>query len=457
MRKIIYITLLLSFLPLLVKAQTPKRIHDLKSLTDSSGTVHLFYRIFSEYEGTEYITDNIYHYNTQTGEEVLFFENFYDDRLGFPFSQNITDYKFLDNDPENYVFTIRYCDNECSELVGRNDSTEGMGGLFVTMDNLNVVGTDSGRVYVEAFGETIIGRNGGRDWPDVDAETFEEIPDSSKLVFPLTSLSPYNDSLMFGIRYSFGADDNGFFRSQDKGNTSEFVSDTLYGNSIQYDINEETIYLLDTIGAPGSDQNCSIDPCKYGLYRSDAKGESDSWQMRNVFSQNATLVAHPIESGKLYAWTTDSLLVSEDYGGHFEILVKPTKEITGFTATPYGEYYTTNSTLYKIQGDNLVELFSIPVSNEVFQDIPNENKLLQNYPNPFNPTTTISYEMKSPGQAVIKLYTVTGQLVTELLNTYKTPGSYSFQLNGADLSSGTYILRGRLGDMMDSKIITLIK
>jgi hypothetical protein len=391
------------------------------------------------------------------GRKSFFLEHFYDARYGFPYSSAVTDYKFLDNDPQNVVLIRSYCDNECSDYVGRKDSSEGMGGLFVTIKNLNVEGTDIGRVYVEAFGETIIGRNGGRDWPNADAENFEEIPDSSKLGFPLTSLSPFNDSLMFGKRYSFGANDNGFFRSQDKGNTSEFVSDTLFGNSIKYDVNEETIYLLDTIGAPSSDQNCVIDPCKYGLYRSNAKGESDSWEIRKVFSQNSKLIAHINKSGKLYVWNTDSVLVTEDFGETFEVLLNPAKEITGFSVGQPEEYYTTTSKLYNYENGNSIELFSIPVSNEYQTEIPKQNKLLQNYPNPFNPTTTISYQMEQPGQVSIKLYTITGQLVKELLRTYNTSGTYSFQLNGDHLSSGMYILRGRLGEHIESRTITLIK
>ncbi|WP_340103724.1 T9SS type A sorting domain-containing protein [Rhodohalobacter sp. 8-1] len=99
------------------------------------------------------------------------------------------------------------------------------------------------------------------------------------------------------------------------------------------------------------------------------------------------------------------------------------------------------------------------VSNE--RDIPVEEVrnffLSSPYPNPFNPTTTISYQMEQPGQVTINLYTITGQLVKELLNTYNTSGTYSFQLNGGNLSSGMYILRGRLGEQTESRTITLIK
>src|SRR6056297_1993738 len=104
MKTLLLSVLLLVGLNSLVTAQTPVKIHDLKSLTDSSGTIHLFYRIFAEYEGTEYNTDNIYHYNTETGEQRLFLEYYYDARSGFCDSVDISDYKCLDHVPENDVF-----------------------------------------------------------------------------------------------------------------------------------------------------------------------------------------------------------------------------------------------------------------------------------------------------------------------------------------------------------------
>ena len=113
MKRLLLVLLITLYLIPLSFAQIPQKIHDLKSLTDSSGTVHLFYRIYAEYEGTEYSTDHIYRYNTETGEEELFLEDFYDTRFGFPYSQTINDYEFLNNDIQNFVFITTYCDNEC--------------------------------------------------------------------------------------------------------------------------------------------------------------------------------------------------------------------------------------------------------------------------------------------------------------------------------------------------------
>tara|TARA_R110002126_G_scaffold23823_1_gene83225 strand:+ start:5731 stop:7083 length:1353 start_codon:yes stop_codon:yes gene_type:complete len=444
-------------------AQIPQKIHDLKSLTDSSGTVHLFYRIYAEYEGTEYSTDHIYRYNTETGEEELFLEDFYDTRFGFPYSQTINDYEFLNNDIQNFVFITTYCDNECFVTISRNDSLDMMGGLFVTMDYLNVEGPDSGRVYVEAYGKVVIGRNGGRDWPTPNEDNDFEIPDSSKLDFPLISLSPYNDSLMFGRKFFHADGENAFLRSIDKGLTSEFISDTLLPNDIYFDSDSNAVYMIDVLSTPVPKINCEVNICNYGLFTNKHRENADFWELKQIFPSSVNtpsfpeIFTHPTESGMLYVWNADSVLVTEDYGENFEVLLNSDEDITGFSIGDIKEYYTTTSTLYSLENGNSVELFSILVSNEHQIEIPKQNKLLQNYPNPFNPTTTISYQMNRSGQVTIRLYTITGQLVKELLNKYNTSGTYHFQLNGDNLSSGMYILRGRLGENIESKTITLIK
>ncbi|SMO58684.1 Por secretion system C-terminal sorting domain-containing protein [Gracilimonas mengyeensis] len=434
----------------LVFAQTPQRIHDLKSLTDSSGTDHLFYRIDTGTDDSDSYTNHVYHYNSKTGQEKVLILHY-----GNSWTNNrVLDYKFLDNDPGNYVYIHN---SEEYTFISRSDSTEIAGGFYVTMDHLTVEGTNNGRVYVEVNGGMVIGRNGGRDWPKIDIDSFDEIPDSSRLAFPLRSLSPYDDSLMFGIDYTFGSDNNGFYRSIDQGITKEFISDSLYGSNIQYDSNGTFIYLIDTIGAPGSDVNCSLEQCKYGLYISSTKGEQGSWSLVKVFKGHVHIQTHSKESGKLYVWNSDSVLASNDYGEHFEVLIDPQEKITGFTATDSSIYYTTISTLYELKDGQSTELLSIPVSNETPEHIPTQHELLQNYPNPFNPVTTISFKMKQPDIAKIELYNIQGQKIKDLVNEHKMEGTHIITLDGSDLSSGTYIIQAKLGGQLQTQFISLIK
>lgn len=443
------------FLSCLSKAQTPVKIHDLKTLTDSTGVEHLFYRIYETYEGTDYLLDNIYHFNTQTRSDTLFLESFYDRRLGFPFNQAIRDYKFLNNDPENFVYITTYCFQECEDTISRSDSIDIMGGPFVFMDHLIVEGTDSGRVYIEVNEQIIIGQNGGRDWPVISEKNEFTPPDSTVLDFPLISLSPFNDSLMFGIKLYHSHRENAFLRSIDQGKTHEIISDTLLPKNIYYDSDLSTVYLIDRMNAPGA--TCPNGVCKDGIYRSTTSGTKSSWSILNSYKVEINILPHPSKSGTLYFWNADYILKSIDYGNSFKLIVDPEEVITGFSTSSTIEYFSTISTLYKIENNHAVDLISIPVATEHQFELPQKTVLLQNYPNPFNPTTTIKYIMKADGMVALDLYTIQGQRVRTLLNEYKNAGQYTFRLDGSDLSSGIYILRGRLGLQTESRTITLIK
>ena len=71
----------------------------------------------------------------------------------------------------------------------------------------------------------------------------------------------------------------------------------------------------------------------------------------------------------------------------------------------------------------------------------------QNYPNPFNPTTTITYRVPEDGALVtVGIYSLTGQLVRELVHKQHTAGEYRVVWdattdNGARVGSGIYFVR----------------
>src|SRR5690554_6683317 len=170
MKKLLQLVLLTFGLTSLVVAQTPVKIHDLKSLTDSSGTVHLFYRIYAEYEGTEYFTDHIYHYNTQTGKEELFLEHFYNDDLGFEYQYYINEYSFFENNPTKYI-AIGSSGFE-NGFIQRYD-TASFFGFLIFPEKLMVSGSDSSIVYVSLYSKIIKSLDGGITWPQPE-EFYED-------------------------------------------------------------------------------------------------------------------------------------------------------------------------------------------------------------------------------------------------------------------------------------------
>ncbi len=94
--------------------------------------------------------------------------------------------------------------------------------------------------------------------------------------------------------------------------------------------------------------------------------------------------------------------------------------------------------------------------------VANTYKLEQNYPNPFNPSTSIKYSLAKAGDVNIKVYNVTGQLVTTLLDKWQTQGFHNTTWNGKNgkgenVGSGIYFIKLVSGDFSSVKKMTLIR
>lgn len=76
------------------------------------------------------------------------------------------------------------------------------------------------------------------------------------------------------------------------------------------------------------------------------------------------------------------------------------------------------------------------LSSDVNISAPQKFGIKNNYPNPFNPSTNIQYDLPYEGFVKIKIFDVSGRLVSELINSYQQAGSYNTTFNGANLSSG---------------------
>lgn len=93
------------------------------------------------------------------------------------------------------------------------------------------------------------------------------------------------------------------------------------------------------------------------------------------------------------------------------------------------------------------------------RNVINSFNLCQNYPNPFNPTTQIKFTIPENPQEVhyqLRIYDSLGKQVDEIINDYKSPGSYVAVFNGSYLSSGIYFysLEGN-GKILTKKMVLL--
>jgi len=94
---------------------------------------------------------------------------------------------------------------------------------------------------------------------------------------------------------------------------------------------------------------------------------------------------------------------------------------------------------------------------ELNTGIPTKYSLDQNYPNPFNPVTKIKFSIPAEENVSLKVFNVLGQEVAILVNKQMKAGSYSFDWNASNLSSGVYFYRIEAGSFNLTKKMLLLK
>lgn len=95
-------------------------------------------------------------------------------------------------------------------------------------------------------------------------------------------------------------------------------------------------------------------------------------------------------------------------------------------------------------------------------EAPGDFLLNQNYPNPFNPSTTISYAVRNPANVNLTIFNMLGQAVRTLVDSTQPPGEYSVTWDGGDgaggvVSSGPYLYRMKVGDVVQTRSMLLLK
>ena len=82
---------------------------------------------------------------------------------------------------------------------------------------------------------------------------------------------------------------------------------------------------------------------------------------------------------------------------------------------------------------------------------------LTNYPNPFNPSTTINCSIPANSKVKLMVYNTLGKEVAILVNEEKSPGSYTVNFDGSELSSGVYLYTLTTGTQVITQKMLLIK
>lgn len=88
--------------------------------------------------------------------------------------------------------------------------------------------------------------------------------------------------------------------------------------------------------------------------------------------------------------------------------------------------------------------------------------LEQNYPNPFNPGTTIRYNLAKPQRVDLRIYDISGKLISTLVDSDLGIGQHEAKWNGMDLNDkpaagGVYVYTLRAGNFTEAKKMLLIR
>lgn len=129
---------------------------------------------------------------------------------------------------------------------------------------------------------------------------------------------------------------------------------------------------------------------------------------------------------------------------------------------------------YDITANELESEFAIKITTDIptitFIDedfkgnnlIPSDYSLEQNYPNPFNPQTRIRYSLPEAGFIAVRVYSVDGEMIKELVNTNKRAGNYEVVWDGTNnygmkVSSGIYFYQLVTDKFIQTKKLVLLK
>ncbi len=162
-----------------------------------------------------------------------------------------------------------------------------------------------------------------------------------------------------------------------------------------------------------------------------------------------------------------ALLAAENAGGRLFRQTHPNYNILATIFKVPGLPDTTRpywTVIYSDSTDNEIfiidgitgQIVPIGITN-ISTEVPDNFVLYQNYPNPFNPSTKIRFDI--PKSSIVKLivYDMIGREVSVLLNEKIKPGSYEYQWDGSDLTSGVYFYKLQAEGFVQVKKMILIK
>jgi hypothetical protein len=151
-------------------------------------------------------------------------------------------------------------------------------------------------------------------------------------------------------------------------------------------------------------------------------------------------------------------------GNLLRVLILSSKGST-FTATGDGLFHLTTGSAAELVSQEIVDAIGSPIaltSAVSGGTLPIEFALEQNCPNPFNPETVISFSLEKTADVSLEIFNCLGQKVRVLFAGNQPTGKHIVRFDGTDdtgaqLASGVYLYRLRVGDQQLARKMVLLK
>lgn len=452
--------------------------HELKGMEDSTGTTHLFYRLFlpDDDEFENLWTDNSFHFDTFTKSDSVIFESINQFPLQVPKYILISDFLFLDNDLQkpfwvsnrdgswSNLFSNTYAYNESffhagphwgdKIRAGKNDS------LSFTITNLKdksalVILNNDSLPSIKYDYPVLVKLNLDEEFCEGSiSDCYLGASDSVRFLdYNLLDIDSFQPDKIFLSR-----------------NDSLFVTQNL-GDSITY-LNSE--FNWSNLGSFEFGKNGStIIATTENRFRINEQDNSFSnYQLLQSLDAGLTWTELANDTSRIYVSKLSESTSLDFYVGigasffYWNQLLNKFLEVTTFESSITGMYGEQDSgIIYILTEDELLEwsdgvfisLKKLGVSIAEVEEIPNSIVLHQNYPNPFNPNTTISFELDKPAEVTLTVFDALGRTVSTLIHERRPAGIHQIPFDASGLSSGIYFYQLETGNLSLTKKLTLIK
>ena len=252
------------------------------------------------------------------------------------------------------------------------------------------------------------------------------------------------------------------YTNMNAGNGYDFVSMKYNKDSGSYGWNSPSVIFYDSLN--GNDKASSIKVKNNRIY---IAGSSDSTQNGYYVAAYNQVQGYPHKdfdnvfvpsfsrNGAVNQNVKRAAVVELDSSGNTYLIAQSWNETQAYYAIR--KYDQQGNVIHTI--DPYEHLFGGSESDIATAQHPTTKgiTLLRNYPNPFNPETVISYKIENTNYIELKVYDISGKLVSNLYSGIQQPGEHAVTFDASGLSSGMYYAVLTAGESISRIRLAVVK